>query len=121
MTIGLTKFIEGVVIDSIGSFQFGRNQFDLADPECISLIKELAAFMNVNTTTHQPYLFKDDKLTTKNRNDEVVKFETYIFVNRQIDIEFMRLEQIIGELLLTNSGINGKFPFILPSRDKAFR
>ena len=120
MTVGLTKFIEGVVIDSIGSFQFGRNQFDLADPECISLIRELAAFMNVNTTTHQAYLIENDRLRAKERNDEVVKFETYVFINRQIDIIPMRLEQLVPELLLTNAGTAGRFPLILPSRDKIF-
>ena len=122
--IGLTNFIEGIVVNQLGQFNFGRNQFDLVKPDC-QLIRDVAARLNITTATHDPFLRTGNILTPVERNDAALKNSSYVFLNKSIDIETegcrTRLEQLVREIRRERAGSQGRFPYILPSRNKVFR
>lgn len=121
MTYGLTRFIESIVINSfIGGGE--RNQFDAFDPNEISDLRTLAAKSNVNLTSHEAFQRNNTTLTPVDNTLEIVRNISVVFVKNTIDTSNRcLLEKRVEIARLQNSGIHGKFPFILPSREKSFR
>lgn len=120
--IGLTNFIESITINVIGAFNAGRNQFDLVNPSEIDLVKEVAGKLSIVISSYNIYRRTGDSLKLISRNDPVEKKDSIVFIHKDIVIASKsRLEQLVKEASLERAGISGRFPYILPSRDKTFR
>ena len=120
--LGLTNFVESIIINSLGQFKFGRNQFDLVNPESIDLVRDMAGKLSIVIQNYDIFLREGDTLTPISRTSALERNTSIVFVNTGILIEDRRrLEQLVKDARLTRSGSQGRFPYILPSRDKIFR
>jgi len=120
--IGLTKHIEIITINVIGQFNFGRNQFDLLDPDEIKLVKEAAGKISLMLSSYDAFRRIGDILKPISRNSSIAKNDSIVFIQKGIDIDDRnRLQVLVKEARLAQAGVDGRFPYILPSRDKIFR
>lgn len=121
--IGLTNYIISVVINKLGGIGQTKNQFDLFDPDDEDLTTiTIMTRMQTDTSSHTPFTFPLNKLVPIDRDDIVAKYSTLIILNNDLLIlDQGRLETLIANELLQNGGYLGKWPMILPSRDKIFR
>jgi hypothetical protein len=119
--LGKTRFVEGIVVNSIGAFQSGRNQFTLFPFTVGNQIKNLAGKVNatllesVTLDSHTPYQLVANKLCLLDRNTDIARNGTYVFLNKNIIAQKDRLELLIVDAILTRSGTDGRFPYQLPS------
>jgi hypothetical protein len=122
--IGLTNYIESVVINSLLAVGNKFQLFEPTDPdsEAIDTPRLIAAKSNITLSSHDAFLGAE--LLPIDDNQELGRNLSLIFIAKSIteNLDDPRcLAPRIAEIRLQNAGAHGEFPIILPSREKSFR